>query len=416
MRIVSAAVISLVVVPAALLGQTPAQKATADEMLDRAISWLRTQQDEASGGWAVNPRGPSFPAITGLVLSGMMMQPGIDSGDPAVQRGLTYILSHRQDDGGIYDRMLASYNTAICLSALARIDDDRAREAIGPAQNFLRGLQFSETSLVEGAAAGETQRVSRDHPFYGGVGYGRHGRPDLSNLTFFVQAMHDSGVPSDDPAFQRALVFLSRTQMHEAVNDMPYAQGSLQGGFIYATAETGAQVAEEPGRVPGQSFAGTIEETLSDGTRASRLRAYGSMTYAGFKSYLYADLPRSDQRVQFAYDWIRRNYTLDENPGIGTDGLYYYFVTFARALDALGQETLEVVGDGDIAERRAWAGDLIDRLAGLQNEDGSFRSVDDRWMEDNSVLITAYAVLSLQHAVRGNRTRAQQNDPVLQDQ
>src|SRR5690606_4033481 len=235
--------------------------------------------------------------------------------------------------------------------------DPRARAAIPPARDFLRTLQYGEASATSGAAANEALRVGKDHPFYGGVGYGNHGRPDNSNLTFFIQAMHDSGVPADDPAFQRALVFLTRTQMHEDVNDMPWAERSRQGGFIYATAESGDGVADNPALARGQSQAGTIEETLDDGTRISRLRAYGSMTYAGFKSYIYADLPRSDPRVQLAFEWIRRNYTLEENPGIGTDGLYYYFVTFARALDALGEPTVEVIENGR-AEERSWAGDL----------------------------------------------------------
>jgi squalene-hopene/tetraprenyl-beta-curcumene cyclase len=144
-----------------------------------------------------------------------------------------------------------------------------------------------------------------------------------------------------------------------------------------------------------------IETTLPDGTKASRLRAYGSMTYAGFKSYIFANLDRDDPRVTTAYDWIRRNYTLQENPGTGTDGMYYYFVTFARALDAWGLPTIETLAEGGApVETRDWASDLIARLAELQNPDGSFQVIDDRWMEDNPVLITAYALLALQHAVR----------------
>jgi squalene-hopene/tetraprenyl-beta-curcumene cyclase len=193
------------------------------------------------------------------------------------------------------------------------------------------------------------------------------------------------------------VVFLQRTQMLDSANDQPYADGSKQGGFIYSTSLNSASAGS------GQSqSAATIEETLDDGTKVSRLRAYGSMTYAGFKSYVYAQLPRDDIRVLAAYDWIRQNYTLDENPGVGTDGLYYYFLTFARALDAWGSPTIDVIpSDGTrTIDRRDWANDLIDRLAELQNEDGSFRSVDDRWMESDPVLITAYSLIALQHAAR----------------
>ena len=366
-----------------------AHYAQAKDISAKAISWLRTQQDEQTGGWAVSPDGPQYPAITGLVVNGLIMERAIDANDPAVRRGVEFMLRYRQPDGGIYDRILPSYNTAICLSALSRVNRPEAAAAVEPAIAFLRSLQWSDEAL-EGSD--EVRRVGKDHPFFGGVGYGRNGRPDNSNLGVYTQAMYDAGLSCDDPAFQRALTFLQRTQMDERVNDMPYAKGSRQGGFIYATAENEQTLGQ------GQSMAGTIEETLSDGTRASRLRAYGSMTYNGFKSMIYANLSRDDQRVRLAYDWLRRNYTVRENPGLGTDGMYYYFLTMTRALDAWGPPTIEVLGSSPDSrpETRDWQNDLIARLAELQNEDGSFKSVDDRWMENNPVLITAYALLAVQ--------------------
>lgn len=377
----------------------PAHADKAHQMSAKAIAWLRTQQDPKTGGWALPPEGPVYPAITGLVLNGMLMEPGITAADPDVDRALQFILSYRQEDGGIYDQILANYNTSICLSALARAKTPEAQAAIAPAQSFLRGLQYGESADVSSPVGAETKVVDKSHPFYGGVGYGKHGRPDNSNLNLMLEALHDSGVGGDDPAFQRALVFLARTQMLDSVNDMPYADMSRQGGFIYATSPDAASV---DGLV-GQSMAGAIDETLDNGQNVSRLRAYGSMTYAGFKSLIYADLKRDDPRVVAAYDWLRTNYTLEENPGLGTDGMYYYYLAFARAMDAWGEPTIDVVirGSGeDRTESRDWANDLIDRLATLQNEDGSFKSVDDRWMENNPVLITAYALIALQHAAR----------------
>jgi squalene-hopene/tetraprenyl-beta-curcumene cyclase len=381
-----------------------AHEKKAAAIADKAIAWLKSHQGE-KGGWSVPKEGPAYPAITALVINGMLMQPGVDAKDPAVAKAVGFILSYRQSDGGIYDKMLPSYNTSIVLSALAKVDTPEAKAAIKPAQDFLRSLQFGEGALTEGPFKGETGRVGKNDPAYGGVGYGRHGRPDLSNTAFFLQAMHDSGVSGDDPAFQRALEFLKRTQMIEkapdgtVINPMPYAKGSRQGGFIYAVSENKDKIGS------GQSMAGEIEETMDDGQKVSRLRAYGSMTYAGFKSLIYAQLPANDPRVVAAYDWIRRNYTLSENPGMGTDGMYYYFVTFARGLTAsaalaagpTSERVIVTLKDGK-PEERNWANDLIDRLGELQNEDGSFKSVDDRWMENNPELITAYALIALQHA------------------
>lgn len=394
-RVVSVALALAVAAPAHAIDE--AHKTKASEMTAKAISYLRSQQDPATGGWAVPAKAgaPAFPAISALVLNGMLMEPGIDIKDDSVARGVKFILSYRQPDGGIYDRILPSYNTSIALSMLASVDSPEAKAAIKPAQDFLRSLQYSESSLVEGPAAGDTKRIDPSHPYYGGIGYGNHGRPDLSNLSFMLEALHDSGVPEDDEAFKRALVFISRLQMLDSVNDMAYADGSRQGGFIYSPGKDkdNTSAGENEG-------SGMIEETLDDGTKVSRFRAYGSMSYAGFKSYIYAQLPRDDVRVRAALDWIRRNYTLEENPGLKNNGMYYYLVMFSRALDAWGDPTLDVVRPGAAPEKRDWANDLIDRLAALQSEDGSFRSVDKRWMEDNQVLITAYALVALQHAAR----------------
>jgi squalene-hopene/tetraprenyl-beta-curcumene cyclase len=369
-------------------------------VMQRGAAYLRSQQDAESGGWSVQARGPNFPAITGLALIGLLDTPGITQDDEAVARAVKYILNCQQPNGGIYLGLLPSYNTAICLTALSKVSSpQQVVEARARALAFLRTLQWSEDAVDYGPGTDTAGKVDPSHPFYGGVGYGRHGRPDLSNTAFFVEALHAAGVAPDDPAMKRAMVFLQRTQMlervqgdagHISVNDMAYAKGSRQGGFIYATSENRDSLGL------GQSFAGSINETLSDGTVASRLRSYGSMTYSGFKSYLYAGLNPQDHRVLAARGWISRNYTLQENPGVGSDGLYYYYVVFGRALAALGHQHIEIPGPvAGESVLRDWAADLTRQLASLQEDDGSFRVVDDRWMEDNKVLITAYALTAL---------------------
>ena len=387
----TAGVVGLCLAAQGALGIDEAHHAKALEMIGNSIDYLRAQQDEQTGGWAVPQEEgrPHLPAITGLVVSGMLMDPGIDMHDPAVARGVDYMLRFLQADGGIYDGILASYNTSIAVSALSRVRMREAEDAVRGGVAFLKGLQWSEDS----AEREDTGKVDQAHPFYGGIGYGRHGRPDNSNLAFMMQALEDAGVGAQDESVRRAVRFLERTQMLDEVNDQAYADGSSQGGFIYAPGESGAQAGE------GESKSGMMLETMDDGTEVSRLRAYGSITYAAFKSYLYADLERDDVRVTAAMDWIRNNYTLQENPGMGNEGVYYYYAMFAKALDAYGATTIEVEIDGGEREPRDWANDLVDRLAGLQEADGSFRVLDERWMENDRVLITAYCLLALQHAV-----------------
>lgn len=381
--------------------------AKARAMIAKGITFLRAKQDKASGGWGIpaapggsdpNAKGdPQYPAYTGLVVQAFFADPNIKADDAALQGALKYLVNIQQSDGGIYDRVLPNYNTSIAVSALSKFDSPRAKASMARAVDFLKKLQWTESSVKDEALADSPSAVTKDHPYYGGVGYGKHGRPDNSNLAMMTQALHDAGVSPDDPAVQRALVFLKRTQMLGTVNDMPYAKDSKQGGFVYATVENAQSVDGRAGQSQAKDM---IEETLDDGTKISRLRCYGSMTYAGFKTYIYAQLPKDDIRVKAAYDWIRKNYTVKENPGMGNEGLYYYYVTMSRALRAWGEPTIEAAplpADGKTQTHR-WSAELIDRMAELQNEDGSFKSVSSRWMENNPVLITAYALIALGEA------------------
>lgn len=358
----------------------------ARSIADRAIGYLRSQQDDTTGGWNHNPDGPNLPAISGLVVTGMLLDARIDQHDESVSRGVEYILSYAKDDGGIHDDFLQSYNTSICLSALADVRLPKASGAIVSGQSFLKGLQYHEGFDGSVEATHFSEPVPVDHPYYGGIGYGKHGRPDLSNLGFFMQAMHDTGASSEDESMKRAMKFLERVQMVDEINDMSYADESQQGGFVYATVPNLESV---DGRA-GQSQAGTIVEEHEDGTRITRLRAYGSMTYVGFKSLLFADLAPDDPRVTHARRWIGEHFTIDENPGMGAQGLYYYYCSMARALGAWGEDEISGVD---------WREALIDKLATLQSADGSFAAQHDRWMESDPVLITAYALIAIEHTL-----------------
>ncbi len=352
---------------------------------DRAMEYLSSRQHPDTLGFDDDPTLPAMPAISGLVLEGFMLDPTVDERNPTVATTVGYILGFAKPDGGIYDESLPTYNTAICVSALAKVHRLDALQAVLKAQPFLKSLQYADTNTSNPNDPGFDEPIGIDHPYYGGVGYGHHGRPDLSNLSFFIQALHDSGVSTSDTAFQRALVFLSRVQMSDEVNEMDYADGADQGGFIYATVES----IESVDGPTGQSQAGTIVETTDDGRELTRLRAYGSMTYSGFKSLIYADLAPDDPRVRDAWEWIEKNYTLEENPGMGQQGYYYYLCAMSRALDAFGVD--EINGHN-------WREEMIDKLYELQYTNGAVKVLNDRWMENNDTLITAYALIALEHA------------------
>ncbi len=354
-----------------------AHRDKARQLIVKANEYLRSQQTP-QGAWLPKPG----PAVTGLVLAGMLDDPRIRRDDPTVRKALAYILSMQKDNGGIYDTLLENYNTSVCLMALGRLGDDaKATAAAKKAQDFLRGLQWDGQKDPTG------KTIDKEHAWYGGAGYGNRGRPDLSNTAMMLAGLNDSGLDCKDPAFQRAMAFITRLQGTGANIELG-DQIVPDGGFIYASSENKEKIG-----VP-QSFATPDRVTDADGR--TRLRTYGSMTYAGFMSYLYAKLDRDDPRVADAYNWVRHNYRLDENPYCGMQGYYYYLHLFARALSAWGEPKV-VTPDG---QEHDWANELIDKLAGLQQPDGSWINTADRWMESEPVLVTAYAVLALQHALQ----------------
>ena len=136
-----------------------------------------------------------------------------------------------------------------------------------------------------------------------------------------MEALRDTGLPADDPALQKALVFVSRCQnLKSEFNDQPWAGKINDGGFIY-TAANG-----------GHSVAGKAERRRPPLVRRHDLRRAQEH-----------DLRRAHARRPARQGGPRRtsrkHYTLDENPGLGQQGLYYYYQTFAKTMALLGKPT-----------------------------------------------------------------------------
>jgi squalene-hopene/tetraprenyl-beta-curcumene cyclase len=212
---------------------------------------------------------------------------------------------------------------------------------------------------------------------FGGAGYDGKSRPDLSNTQYFLDALQAAGIPKDDPAVQRAMRFVSRCQnLPGEHNDQPFAQKTTEddkGGLVYNP---------------------LAQDNRRDQTPQGGLRSVGSMTYAGLKSFLYAGVAKEDPRVQGALRWIRKHYTLTENPGMGQAGLFYYYHTFAKTMATLGEDRFE---DAQGA-KHAWRLELFEALRRRQQADGSFVNAGDRaFGESDPNLATAFALLTLSY-------------------
>ncbi|GJM24209.1 MAG: hypothetical protein DHS20C16_06240 [Phycisphaerae bacterium] len=353
----------------------PIIRKQADESQKRALAYLEASQ-KPDGGWE-GFQG-SDPAISAMIAKCFAQHRDYGPKHAVVRRAFEFMLKHVQEDGGIYvpELGLHNYYTSVIVMALSTSDDPEIKQVVANAQKYLTKLQWDE---------GEQR--DRSDVFYGGAGYGRHKRPDLSNTQMMLEALHQSGLSPEDPVFKRAQVFISRCQMLEETNDQAFAKGG-DGGFIYSPANG------------GESKAGFKPIPASESDDAKVLRSYGSMTYAGFKSLLYAQVGKDDVRVKRAIQWIRNNYTLSQNPNMpeaqSKQGLYYFFHTFARALDAWGEDV--IVDKASV--RHEWRADLCRELLKLQRKDGSWVNEEDRWFESNPNLVTAYSVLALQTATQ----------------
>ena len=347
----------------------PELAAETQKSIDTALAFLAAKQGK-DGGWTAD----YGPAVTSIVAQAFVQDARYGPNHPVVQRALAYILRHEQKDGSIYDRKqnLANSETSVVLMFLSSLPEGAHKTRIASAQAFLTRLQYDDA-----------ERIKRDDTWYGGAGYNSRKRPDLSNTQMMLEALHQSGLPKSDPVYQRALVFVSRCQMLESTNDQKFAKGATDGGFIYSPTGRGQSKANEG-----------IFESIGPP------RSYGSMTYAGFKSMLYAGLTREDPRIKAAFEWIRNHYTLEENPNLpgrrSKEGLYYYYHVFARALAAWGEP---VINDA-AGTPHNWRLDLCRKLISLQRSDGSWLNEKDRWLEGDPNYITALTVLSLQTAQR----------------
>jgi squalene-hopene/tetraprenyl-beta-curcumene cyclase len=338
----------------------------------RGNAWLKSQQKE-DGHWDDD----GLPAFTALALTAAAQDPSTkDSGH--VAKGYDWLLKQQKEDGGIYNRGLSTYNTATAITALVAANKAEFEPTIVRARKHLIGQQWDKG-----------ERGKTDQPGDGGIGYGAgtdKDHDDLSNTYLAIEALAlskkviEDGKHGDQPDldWQAAVTFLSRCQNRSESNDQPWVTDDPKnkGGFIYSPTSAKS------------------EETLPDGRKA--LRSCGSMSYAGLLSLVYAKLSPEDPRVVAVKDWLGKNYTVSENPGLGDQGLYYYYHAMPKALAAANLSTLKLA-DGTESD---WRKDLGEKLLSLQQSDGSWKNANGRWMESNPVLVTAYVVLALEQIDR----------------
>ncbi len=336
-----------------------------EKTTNQAINYLLNKGQDRNDGSYSKKFGPAVTAMCTTAL----LKNGVRTDHPQVQKSLKLLETFVRPDGGVYaaSSNLRNYETSIAVMCfVAANKDGKYDKIIQEAVGFQKNIQWDD---------GEGH--DRASTFYGGQGYGKHKRPDMSNTSFFIDALKAASEDENSAAMKKALQFVSRTQnMSSEHNAMEFATKATtedRGGFIYTPAGQ------------GESKAGDAPD--------GGLRSYASMTYAGLKSFLYAGLDKQDVRVQAAMDWIQRHYDLTTNPGMGKQGLFYYYHVFAKALDANGERFLQEK-DGS---QHNWRAELVQHLASIQKPDGSWINEADRWYEGDPNLVTSYSLLALSY-------------------
>ena len=343
--------------------------------IDRGLAWLKKNQG-TNGSWSV----PEQPAVTALALVAAQGNPALGrKGDDSewVRKGYAFILNCVRPDGSIFVTNLVTYNTSLSMMALLAANKPEYDPILRRARSFLVGLQgdFGEK--------GKTDDV-----FDGGIGYGsRYEHSDMGNTLAALEALYHSKRLVQDKSFtegrdlnwEAAIHFLQNCQNLPGYNQQAWVADDAKnkGGFVY---------------YPGQSMAGA--QTNANGRVA--LRSYGSISYAGLLSYIYCDLKPEDARVRAVFDWLRSNYTLEENPGMGPQGLFFYFNTMSKALTLYGVDELPLAN----GQKINWRRDLAMKLINLQARDGSWENSNNRWWEKDPALATSYALLTLERLYR----------------
>ncbi len=352
----------------AAIGQLdPSLRNEVTAAIDRGLRWLSARQRE-DGAWSNH----MFPALTALVVQSYLAADHPDK-DKVLPGALAFIASCVQPDGGIYAEVpgrkgggLSNYNTAICMTALHATGDDAYLPIVQDARKCVAGGQHF---------GGDEYR--------GGFGYDKStGRAytDLLNTYYAAQAMRmTQSVEDRRPAGEKRVdIDWEETARYISKLQNPPGTGDEAGGFVYN---------------PSDPKAGTTTNAAGKVT----FRSYGSITYAGLLALIYADVSRDDPRVRSAFDWAAKHWSLEENPGMGAQGLFFFFNVLTRSLDAYGQDLVPTEGGRMID----WRIQLARRLVEIQKIDpdtggGYWINDTGRFWENEPVLATAYAILALQ--------------------
>lgn len=353
--------LALVLVSSLTYALTPETIVQAKLSVTKGTTYLRSVQ--AENGSVSDAR---FPGITGLALWAFTA-----SKDPAcaqaADKAAAFILSTAQPDGGFYIPIpgrkgsgLGNYNTCLCVTALYDADKVKYLQPILKARGYIASSQLHAEGIHEG-----------------GFGYDKASNrayTDLNNSFYAVDAMTRTASVEEMRPVSEKRVDIDWKAAEAYIISLQSDEGEDKGGFFYDKEHPKAGVKDATSEAEKPKF-----------------RAYGSMTYAGLLSMLHCKLTKSDPKVRSALDYVTKYWTLEENPNMGAQGLYFYYNVLTRALNATGLDTIPTQ-----PKPTAWKEEMAKKIIAIQRENGSWFNDNNRFWEADPVLATSYAVITLE--------------------
>ena len=128
--------------------------------------------------------------------------------DPAITKGLGFLEKFIGPKGGLSEAPHSVYTTSVALMAFHEANrNGRYSRVIKGSQEFLKSTQSDEG---EGKSRGDAA--------YGGLGYGGpNSRPDLSNTSFFIEALRKRPIPGRPGPSKGADLRIAMPELEERI-------------------------------------------------------------------------------------------------------------------------------------------------------------------------------------------------------
>jgi hypothetical protein len=353
------------------------------ECLYRGLDWLRSQQSD-QGSWHSSTYGQMRPgagntALIVYALSSLDGEARDRFGKDRLQLAIQFLLSSLDAQGFVRSSGEATdyptYSTALTLLALKRLDDS----------SFVKERSRLVAYLIKSQRS-EQQSFNIYDPQYGAWDQtgGRDAATQISPqvdiaITAIVLEALQGEVGVDRSVFARAEVFLNRCQnLKKSAANSGQLHADVDGGFFFTT------LAGDP-----RNKAGVV--TSHDGLE--RPRSYSTATIDGMRALIACGVSDDDERVRRGSQWLTEHAEFDVVPGFIDEeaqrtwaiGLrFYYWAGLAQVLPLMPD-----------TYRHQCRPELLQKLASLQRFDGSWENESHAMREDDPLIATAFAILTL---------------------